>query len=61
MDLITYGLLNGKIEGGIGEAIADYMAEHASEIAAEIQLPYETWTFTLSDDTTVTKKVVITT
>lgn len=23
-------------------------------------LPYETWTFTLSDDTTVTKKVVIT-
>lgn len=59
MDLVTYGLLNGKIEGGIGDAVADYMEEHSEEIFAN--LPYETWTFTLSDDTTVTKKVVITT
>lgn len=58
MDKLIYGLLNGKIGSGIGDAVADYMEEHSEEIFAN--LPYETWTFTLSDDTTVTKKVVIT-
>lgn len=42
MDLVTYGLLNSKIESGIGDAVADYMGEHSEEIFAN--LPYETWT-----------------
>lgn len=49
-------------KGDNGSDGDDYILTESdkAQIADLVELPFETWTFTLSDSTTVTKKVVIT-